>query len=123
MNLSDQDLDTALLNAHTAGDVAAATAFAQERRKRRSSATNADWAASMRVPEPQGFMEDSGINAFGRAVRENLAGAAGSALGGAGGLKLGASIGTSFGPIGTAVGGGIGMLGGSLAGAIRHQNV
>ena len=118
MNLSDQDLDTALLNAHTAGDVAAATAFAQERRKRRSSATNADWAASMRVPEPQGFMEDSGINAFGRAVRENIGGAAGSALGGAGGLKLGASIGTAFGPIGTAVGGGIGMLGGSLAGAM-----
>jgi hypothetical protein len=117
-NLSDLDLETALRNADAAGDKSAASLLAQEWAKRKSNPVNADVAASMRVPEPQGFMEDSGINAFGRSVRENIGGAAGSALGGAGGLKLGASIGTTLGPIGTAVGGGIGMLGGSLAGAM-----
>jgi hypothetical protein len=119
ITLSDQDLDIALLNADAAGDVAAATAFAVERKRRKSNPVNADVAASMRVPEPQGFMEDSGINAFGRSVRENIGGATGAALGMAGGAKGGAAIGTTVGgPPGTAIGGGVGALGGGIIGAM-----
>ena len=121
ITLSDQDLDTALRNADAAGDVAAATAFAKERRKRRESPVNASVAASMRVPEPQGFLEESGINAFGRAVRENVGGAAGAAAGSAAGLKGGMALGNLL-PlppgIGAAVGGGVGAIGGGFAGAM-----
>jgi hypothetical protein len=66
-------------------------------------------------------MEDSGINAFGRAVRENIGGAAGAAAGSAAGLKGGLAFGNLL-PlppgIGAAVGGAVGAIGGGFAGAM-----
>ena len=120
-NFSDLELESALRNADAAGDKSAASLLAQEWTRRKANPVNASVAASMRVPEPQGFMEESGINAFGRAVRENVGGAAGAAAGSAAGLKGGMALGNLL-PlppgIGAAVGGGVGAIGGGFAGAM-----
>lgn len=120
MTYTTDELKTAFQKADAAGDTQAASNIAAEIRKRQSDPVVASLADATRVPEPQGFMEESGINALGRGVRENIGGGIGATGLGAAGAKGGAYLGTMLGGpgIGTAIGTGIGGIGGGILGAL-----
>lgn len=124
-NLSTDELATQIIEADKAGDKSTLSALSQEwkRRKQTPQIGAPDYSSlgdATRVPGPQGFMEDSGINAIGRGIRENIGGGAGAAIGSAAGMEAGGTVGTFIGGpgVGTAVGAGVGGVGGGILGAL-----
>lgn len=114
-----EELQKALDSANKAGDRESANWLATELSKRADPVVGSMMEAT-RIPEPRGFMEDSGINAFGRGIRENIGGGIGSTALGAAGMKGGAAVGSFLGGpgVGTAIGAGVGGIGGGILGAL-----